>query len=894
MKRRKPTIPQPKRPFAPVAKTPGSAVLESNADKLRTAFALHQQGRLDQAEALYKEILQSQPQHFDALQLLATIARQRGQPIAAIELFGRALKINPNQLNVLINHGNALFEIHRLEEALNSYDRVLAIKPDFAEILNNRGIVLVGLNRPEQALASYDRAVAIKPDYAEAYFNRGVSLANLNRPEQALASYEQALTHKPGYAEALNNRGVALFELNYPEQALDSYERALAVKPDYAEALYNRGMALFSLKRLKQALDSYDRALAINPKYAKAFNNRGVTLVTLNLPEQALASYERALAIKPDYAEALFNRGLALFSLKQFEQALDSYDRALAVKPEYADALNKRGFALFSLKRLEQALDSYERALAIKPDFAEALTNRGNVLVELNHPEQALESYDRALGINPDDAEALYNRANTLLALKQPELALDCYDRVLTLQPCSAAALSSRGTALLELKRYDQALASYDRALDLRPDDAETFYNRGQVLVDLNRSKEALISYEQALRIKPDYAKALYNRGLILMELDYLTEAEASFRRALEIKPEYMQVRYNLAVVNQEEDKENLAALTAINEAALHGSLSLTNSDAELLNFALGRCYNDASDYETAFPYFLAGCKLKRATFDYDPEQMTRDFTSLMQIFDADLMDRLRGGGDRSALPIFVLGMPRSGTTLTEQIISSHPDVHGGGELPDLISITKLDQAHAAYKDDLLVHGHTQLAALGSEYVAGLQSLAPNARRITDKMPTNFIAIGLIHLLLPNAKIIHVNRNPVDTCLSCFTTWFRDGNKYTYDLAELGRYYVDYTRLMAHWRAILPNAAFLDVKYEELVADQEKQSRRIIEYCGLEWNDACLEFHKNKRPIRTASIVQVRQPIYQSSVERWRCYEKFLGPLLDVLGELPDDYLKCG
>jgi hypothetical protein len=247
----------------------------------------------------------------------------------------------------------------------------------------------------------------------------------------------------------------------------------------------------------------------------------------------------------------------------------------------------------------------------------------------------------------------------------------------------------------------------------------------------------------------------------------------------------------------------------------------------------------------------------------------------------------LRGGGDSSRLPIFVLGMPRSGTTLTEQIIASHPQVHGAGELPYLMEIARRDiGSGSVFPNNLHSLDRMKLTAMAAEYVTRLQRRAPGMRHITDKMPSNFYAVGLIHLMLPNARIIHVKRNPVDTCLSCFTQPFSSEQNYTFDLAELGRYYVDYFRLMQHWREVLPTGAFLDVQYEDIVADKEVQARRIIEYCGLEWNDACLDFHKNKRAVQTASAVQVRQPIYQSSVERWRKYERFLGPLLDALGDV--------
>jgi len=386
----------------------------------------------------------------------------------------------------------------------------------------------------------------------------------------------------------------------------------------------------------------------------------------------------------------------------------------------------------------------------------------------------------------------------------------------------------------------------------------------------------------------PVDAVAHNNLGETLLEPGRLDEAEASLRRALQIRPDYLKVRLSLASVRKvKADDENLVALVAADEASRDSTLP--GEDAVCLHFALGKSYDDIGDHEKAFPHFLEGNKLKRATLDYDPDETARRIDSIMRNFDMATMDRLRGGGDPSHLPIFILGMPRSGTTLVEQIISSYPGVHGAGELSDLKAIVRRNIAGTAFPDNLRLLDQAQLAAWGAEYVAGLQRRAPAAQRITDKMPANFLAVGLIYLMLPNARIIHVKRNPVDTCLSCFTQLFKDGQEFTYDLAELGRYYVGYARLMEHWRKVLPAGVFLDVQYEDIVAGQEAQSRRIIEYCGLEWNDACLDFHQNKRAVRTASMTQVRQPIYQSSVERWRPYEKFLGPLFDALGDLAPD-----
>jgi hypothetical protein len=251
------------------------------------------------------------------------------------------------------------------------------------------------------------------------------------------------------------------------------------------------------------------------------------------------------------------------------------------------------------------------------------------------------------------------------------------------------------------------------------------------------------------------------------------------------------------------------------------------------------------------------------------------------------MIDGLRGAGATSTTPIFVLGMPRSGTTLTETIIASAPGVYGAGELPDLLQMAAQPQGllDEGYPLNMQGISAATLTRMGEQYVAQLKERAPEAQHITDKMPANFLAVGLIHLMLPNAKIIHVRRNPIDTCLSAFTRLFNKSQHQSYDLREIGRYYRDYLNVMAHWREVLPAGSFYDIQYEELVANQEEESRKLIDYCNLTWSDACLDPHKTERNVKTASVTQVRQPVYTTSVERWRVYEKFLGPLIEELQE---------
>jgi len=347
-----------------------------------------------------------------------------------------------------------------------------------------------------------------------------------------------------------------------------------------------------------------------------------------------------------------------------------------------------------------------------------------------------------------------------------------------------------------------------------------------------------------------------------------------------------MGVRLHLSQVRKvAPDDENFQALVKA-EAELDPG---AKRKAMPLHFAIGKCYDDIGDYDKAFPHFAEACRLKREQIHYDVRETEGHHQAIHNFFDKATVNRLRGVGNPSSLPIFVLGMPRSGTTLVETILASHPEVYGAGELRDLHRIANnpiegVDTENYPYSLQYLTP--EELTKMGTRYAAGLKERSPASTRITDKMPANFLFIGLIHLILPNARIIHIKRNAADVCLSGFSRHFAAKNQpHSYDLREMGHYYRCYARLMEHWQRVLPEDAYLDVQYEELVNDTEAQTRRLIDYCGLEWNEACLESHKTERSVKTASITQVRQPVYTSSVERWRHYEKFLGPLFEALGE---------
>ena len=664
-------------------------------------------------------------------------------------------------------------------------------------------------------------------------------------------------------------------------------QQILQHQPMHAFALHLLGVIAHQVGKNTLAVELIQNAIQSNGNVALFHANISEILRILKRLNEAVSHGEQAVALEPQMVMAHSNLGIAYYDIKDYKKAEASQLRALSIDPNFAQSLNNLGNIRRECKHHDEAILLYEKAIAANPNYLEPLNNLGALLLEEDRTQEAIAALNKALQINPNYAEAICNMGGVHLEQEENEDAIDCYRRALTLRPVYVEAQMGLAKTYQALENLSDAEASALYAIQIDPGNAKAHALLGSIYAELTRPELAEREYDKALELNPECDDALLGLGHLCMENGEMEKAEELFLRAIKFKPDNLGARIHISQVKKvKAGDDNFAALLEEEKK----SANFSENKMMSLHFALGKCYDDTKDYEHAFPHFLAGCKIKRAKFSYDPDNAARQFAALMDIFDQATIDRLRGAGVISNLPIFVLGMPRSGTTLTEQIIASHPDVYGAGELHDLLKIAQgnitVAPAPINFPENLRFLDQTTLTSWGAEYVAGLKQRAPTAQRITDKMPANFFAVGLIHLMLPNAKIIHVNRNPVDTCLSCFTRLFNRKQEHTYDLAELGRYYVDYARLMAHWRNVLPPDAFLDIRYEDIVKDQEGQARKLIEYCGLEWNDACLDFHKTKRSVRTASLTQVRQPIYNSSVERWRSYEKFLGPLLDVLGDL--------
>jgi tetratricopeptide (TPR) repeat protein len=435
--------------------------------------------------------------------------------------------------------------------------------------------------------------------------------------------------------------------------------------------------------------------------------------------------------------------------------------------------------------------------------------------------------------------------------------------------------------ALSVAGRPEEALQSYEKALEINPDFLTVLNNRGAVLHRLGRHAEAMQSYDRVLAIDPDYADAHNNRGALLRDLGRLDEARESCARAIKLRPSYPKFYLNFAYCHKFTSVD--AHLSTMESMSCEASLS-PDEQVEL-RFAVAKAYSDINEHQRSFAHLLEANRLKRQHVIYDERSALASFRHIRSAFSADMMRRKSGGGGSSTLPIFVVGMPRSGTSLVEQILASHSKVFGAGELPFFDSIARRTLAAVGgFPQGAPAATVDHLQKIGAEYIGRLRALAPpEITRIVDKMPGNFHHVGLIHLALPHARIVHARRSPADTCFSCFATLFAAPHPYSYDLGELASYYAAYQELMQHWRSVLPDGVMLEVEYETLVANFEEQSRRLLAHCGLEWQPACLDFYKTERLVHTASATQVRQPIYSTSIGRWRPYQQWLDPLLQGL-----------
>jgi tetratricopeptide (TPR) repeat protein len=657
----------------------------------------------------------------------------------------------------------------------------------------------------------------------------------------------------PMNAAALLQQASELEQRGRLAEAIAGCRKILAREPGNVDALVLLGQALLRGGDVEAAGQALRKAVALKPGHAAGQTLLGIVLSSRGQLQEALACFDRALKADPASAMALIYQADALATLGRNEEAVAAFDRALALAPQNMVLWNNRALALEALGRDDEAAQSYRRALALRPDVPEIHCSLANALNRLGSHEEAVEHYRQAIARRADLPRAHANLGNSLFALERWEEALPSLQQALRLEPNDAKLHDAVGLTLRRLQRDQESLASFDRALALAPDDAEIIGNKAGALVVLGRLDEARHLIERAIALDPGNA-------------NFYTPISRMKRFTA--------------------DDPMIATI----EALLQDKQTQPPERQIPLLFALAKIYDDIGERQRAFPYLVQANALVRGQLDYDESAAVASLDIIADVFTPQLIRDKAGQGDPSERPIFIVGMPRSGTTLVEQILASHPDVFGAGEQKKfgdaVVALTQPGQpGHPTMVPGLTAN---QLQALGAAYLSKMAAVVPDERRFTDKMPANFNFVGLIHLALPNARIIHLQRNPIDTCLSMFSIQFAEPIDYTYDLGELGRYYPAYERLMDHWRRVLPEGIMLDVHYEDVVGDIESQARRMLAFCGLPWDDTCLAFHKHERAVHTASVYQVRQPIYRSSLGRWQAYANQLGPLLEAL-DLPPE-----
>ncbi|RUV38396.1 tetratricopeptide repeat protein [Mesorhizobium sp. M7A.F.Ca.MR.148.00.0.0] len=541
-------------------------------------------------------------------------------------------------------------------------------------------------------------------------------------------------------------------------------------------------------------------------------------------------------------------QALQLHQAGRRQEAETIYRQVLARQPKHAAAAHFLGLLLHQTRRSEEGLDLIERSVSLQPTNPDFLNNFGTVMRDLGRPAAAIDFFRGAVDLRPDQLAARDNLGSSLKQVGQFEEAEEIYRGTVARNPFHVRARIGLAETLQEAGRLDEALAVFREALAIRPKDADLLHGLGVGLMEKGKLDEAADLFRQALAINPAMATA----WLMLTQ-----------------------------VKRQKERDSELGGMEAQHAKAPQDSLARMQ-----LSFGLGKANDDLRDYGRAFDYFAEGNAIRRKGINYDQARTRAEFEAMKATFDAGFFEKHRPSSISDDTPIFIVGMPRSGTTLVEQIIASHPQVYGAGELSILKkAVGKQFPATmpGGFPWGVSDMGDADFAEAGQAYLDMLHARYPNMRHVTDKMPGNFLLVGFIHMMMPKARIIHCARDAAATCLSIYKVHFRgDSHRYGYDLGELADFHNLYTDIMKHWHTVLPGVVH-DVRYEDFVADQEGQTRALIAHLGLPWDDAALSFHETDRPVRTASAAQVRQPMYQGSVDLWKRYGDRLKPLLDKL-----------
>jgi len=629
-------------------------------------------------------------------------------------------------------------------------------------------------------------------------------------------------------------------------------------------------------------------------EFLRLLANALLRLARLDEAEQVI---RRVLELKPQFAAAHEDLGGILVAGKRYEDGIASLRTALHLDPQLQVARKRLGEALSAVGRTSEA------DVTLEAWFAQD-AGRAQVAIALDHlragrKNDAIKTLRTVLRVDPDNVDALRHLAQIYLNDERHQSDAEAMlRRVLALAPGYADAWAMLGSMLHEARRYEEAIPCHAKATELEPRHAIAWSGLGISYAHLGEMEKSADAYRRAVELLPDGAGAQMSYAHVLKSLGRQEEALAAYRHAIALKPDFGETYWSMANLKVFRFEESEVAAM---EAQL-GRKELSESADIHFRFALGKAYEDKGDFDRAWEYYHSGNQKQRSGVFHDPVGLEARHEEIAEVFSREFFEAHANQGFESDATIFIVGLPRSGSTLIEQILASHSQVEGTLELATLgqiaESIGRYRRDGVSYPASVRDLRRQDFRMYGRQYIEETRAYRTTRRpRFTDKMPNNFAHVGLAHLILPKARIINARRHPLDSILGSYKQLFGKGQHFTYDMTELVMYYQQYHALMKHWHMALPGRV-LDVHYEETVEDLETQVRRILDHCGLPFEDACLRFHENQRAVRTASSEQVRQPLYTRALGSWRRYEKHLAPWLDdlsgIIEELPDRVRNAG
>ena len=605
------------------------------------------------------------------------------------------------------------------------------------------------------------------------------------------------------------------------------------------------GAALLRQRRFKEAEKELEETVRRHPEYGKAHEELANTLLAQGRVEDALVYYRRAAELQPERAAIHYKLARALGAVGQSEEAQHAMQTAFKLNPNH-EALAK-AHDLQRHGKVREAEKAYRDVILRDPKNVDALRFLASLAVQSRNYGEAVLLLRRTVRFAPDFAEAWTELADALVNLDEYEEAVSCAERVIELQPLHASSYMLMGKIHARAGENDKAIEDYHTALEKRPDVPAALVGLGNVLKTVGRQDEAIDAYRKCISVLPGAGESYWSLS-------------------------------NLKIYRFDDEE--------INAMEQQLELNLPGDAAVYFHFALGKAYEDRDEYDTAFEHYRAGNEARRKRETYDPVETEVVHDNVIETFSAEFLSEKDGCGNRDNAPIFIMGLPRSGSTLIEQILASHSMVEGTRELPDLNRVVKsVNQSRddgVRYPKALQTVPHEKFVEFGQQYLNSTQRYRTGTPHFIDKMPNNFAFVGLVHLILPAATIIDARRNPLDACFGNYKQLFFEGQPFTYDLVEIGEFYLEYLRVMDHFNTVLPGKV-LTVQYEDVVADLDSEVKRLLDHCNLPFEEQCLRFYETERAVNTASSEQVRQPIYTGSVGVWRHFEQHLDPLIEVL-----------